>query len=151
MTYKSIRQIGSIYRSLEYISNVEFKQFGLNNNQYVYLVRIGEKPGIISNELSKLIKVDKTTVSRNIKRLIEMKFITRVDADDNRKEKKLFLTENGRVVFNRIISEHEYSNQKMLSGLNDDEIKTFNQLLQKVENNTDQEWENVKNGKERKY
>lgn len=151
MTYKSIRHIGSIYRSLEYISNVEFKQFGLNNNQYVYLVRIGEYPGIISNDLSKLIKVDKTTVSRNIKRLIEMKFITRVDTDDNRKEKKLFLTENGKAIFNRIIAEHEYSNQKILTGLSDDEIRIFNQLLQKVENNTDQEWENVKNGKERKY
>lgn len=44
-----LRQIGSISRALDSIANIEFKDLRLNRGQYLYLVRIFEHPGIISD------------------------------------------------------------------------------------------------------
>ena len=46
-----LRQIGSISRALDSIANIEFKDLRLNRGQYLYLVRIFEHPGIISDRL----------------------------------------------------------------------------------------------------
>lgn len=151
MSYSVLKKIGNIYRSLEYISNVEFKKYGLDNHQYVYVVRVGENPGIINNNLSQMIKVDKTTVSRNITRLIKLGLIKKETTLNNQKEKKLFLTENGKQIYQRIIAEHDYSEKKLLKGIDQSDINHLNQILNQIVDNSNQEWEDVKDGKSRKY
>jgi DNA-binding MarR family transcriptional regulator len=64
-----LREIGMIARSLDSISNIEFKEYDLTKGQYLYLVRICENPGIILEKLSELIKVDRTTAARAIQKL----------------------------------------------------------------------------------
>lgn len=83
-----LREIGMIARALDSISNSEFKEMDLNRGQYLYLVRICENPGIIQEQLAELIKVDRTTISRAIKRLEEKGFIDRLADDTNKKIKQ---------------------------------------------------------------
>ena len=64
-----LREIGMIDRALDSIANIEFKQIDLARGQYLYVVRIYEHPGIISEQLSNLIKVDRTTIARAVKKL----------------------------------------------------------------------------------
>lgn len=63
-----LREIGMIARALDSISNIEFKELSLTRGQYLYLVRICENPGIIQEKIAELIKVDRTTAARAIKR-----------------------------------------------------------------------------------
>ncbi len=70
-----LREIGSISRMLESIANIEFKEVQLSKGQYIYLVRIFENEGIIPERLAELIKVDRTTLSRAVKKLEENGFI----------------------------------------------------------------------------
>lgn len=70
-----LREIGSISRMLESIANIEFIEFQLSKGQYIYLVRIYENEGIVPERLAKLIKVDRTTLSRAVKKLEENGFI----------------------------------------------------------------------------
>ncbi len=84
-----LRSIGVIARSLDSISNIEFKDYDLTKGQYLYLVRIYENPGIIQEKLAGMIKVDKTTAARAIKKLEKNNFIFRKQSTDNKKEKKL--------------------------------------------------------------
>ena len=44
---KVLREIGIIARALDSIANIEFRDLELARGQYLYLVRIGEQPGII--------------------------------------------------------------------------------------------------------
>lgn len=148
---KIIRQIGSIYRSLEFISNKEFKEMSLGNNLYAYLVYIAENPGTISKELAIDLKVDKTTVSRSIKKLENNNLIERRLSETNKKEWHLFATELGLKNYQVILSEYEYSSKKILSGLSDDDIKKLNVILDKVESNASLEWNFVRDGNKREY
>ncbi len=63
-----LREIGMIARALDSISNIEFKEYDLTKGQYLYLVRICENPGIIQEKLAEMIKVDRTTAARAIKK-----------------------------------------------------------------------------------
>lgn len=63
------REIGMIARALDSISNIEFKDYDLTKGQYLYLVRICENPGIIQEKLAEMIKVDRTTAARAVKKL----------------------------------------------------------------------------------
>ena len=90
-----VRQIGTIARALDSIANVEFKQHQLARGQYLYLVRIAEHPGIIAEQLSKMLKVDRATVSRAIAKLVQCGLVNRQTAPDNQKVKHLYVTELG--------------------------------------------------------
>lgn len=71
MSEDILRNIGTIARPLDSISNIEFKKIQLEKGQYLYLSRIFENPGITQREISELLCVDKTTTNRAITRLIE--------------------------------------------------------------------------------
>lgn len=146
-----LREIGMIARALDSISNIEFKEFELTKGQYLYLVRICENPGIIQEKLAEMIKVDRTTAARAIKKLEENGFIEKNDDAINKKIKKLFPTEKGKQVYPVLKNEGDYSNKVALSGFSEDEIEIIFNLLQRVRKNVEVDWEYVKKGNKRTY
>jgi DNA-binding MarR family transcriptional regulator len=146
-----LREIGMIARALDSISNIEFKEFELTKGQYLYLVRICENPGIIQEKVAEMIKVDRTTAARAIKKLEMNGFIEKKDDQHNKKIKKLFPTEKGKNVYPLIKSENDYSNTVALEGFSEREVETILDLLQKVRKNIEKDWEFVKKGHKRNY
>lgn len=146
-----LREIGMIARALDSISNIEFKEYDLTKGQYLYLVRICENPGVIQEKLAEMIKVDRTTASRAIRKLEINGFIEKRDDEHNQKIKKLFPTEKGKKVYPFIRRENDYSNMKVLAGFSEREIETIFTLLQRVRKNIEIDWEFVKKGNKRNY
>jgi DNA-binding MarR family transcriptional regulator len=146
-----LREIGMIARALDSISNIEFKEFNLTKGQYLYLVRICENPGIIQEKLAEMIKVDRTTTARAIKRLEMQGLIEKRDDRQNKKIKKLFPTEKGQSVYPVIRRENDYSNAVALAELSAEEVETLFYLLQKIRKNIELDWEFVKKGNKRSY
>lgn len=146
-----LREIGMISRSLDSISNIEFKEYDLTKGQYLYLVRICENPGIIQEKLAEMIKVDRTTAARAIKKLEMNGFIEKKDDQHNKKIKKLFPTVKGKNVYPFIKRENDHSNVVALAGLSETEVETIFNLLQRVRKNIEIDWEFVKKGNKRKY
>ncbi|MCI4129542.1 MarR family winged helix-turn-helix transcriptional regulator [Bacillus haynesii] len=146
-----LREIGMIARALDSISNIEFKEHDLTKGQYLYLVRICENPGIIQEKLAEMIKVDRTTAARAIKKLEMKGFIERRDDEHNKKIKKLFPTEKGNEVFPFIKRENDHSNRVALEGFSDEEAEIIINLLQRVRKNVEKDWEFVKKGNKRNY
>ncbi|WP_042354733.1 MarR family winged helix-turn-helix transcriptional regulator [Bacillus rubiinfantis] len=146
-----LREIGMIARALDSISNIEFKEYELTKGQYLYLVRIYEHPGIIQEKLAEMIKVDRTTAARAIKKLEMNGFVERKNDEDNKKIKRLFVTEKGKNVYPFIKRENDYSNQVAISGLTEDEAEILSSLLQRVRKNIEVDWEFVKKGNKRNY
>ncbi|UNJ81386.1 MarR family winged helix-turn-helix transcriptional regulator [Metabacillus dongyingensis] len=146
-----LREIGMIARALDSISNIEFKEYDLTKGQYLYLVRICENPGIIQEKLAEMIKVDRTTAARAIKKLEVNGFIEKKEDKHNKKIKKLFPTEKGKNVYPFIKRENDYSNIVALEGFSEREVETILNLLQRVRKNIEIDWEFVKKGNKRSY
>ncbi|MDQ0859005.1 DNA-binding MarR family transcriptional regulator [Bacillus sp. V2I10] len=98
-----------------------------------------------------MIKVDRTTAARAIKKLAMQGFIEKKDDDNNKKIKKLFPTGKGEKVYPFLKREGEYSNMVALSGFSDEEIDIIYNLLQKVRKNIEVDWDFVKKGNKREY
>ncbi|MFJ7367760.1 MarR family winged helix-turn-helix transcriptional regulator [Peribacillus frigoritolerans] len=146
-----LREIGMIARALDSISNIEFKEYDLTKGQYLYLVRIYENPGIIQEKLAELIKVDRTTAARAIKKLEINGFIEKKEDKHNKKIKKLFPTGKGKNVYPFIKRENDYSNIVALEGFSESEVEAISALLQRVRKNVEKDWEFVKKGNKRNY
>jgi DNA-binding MarR family transcriptional regulator len=146
-----LREIGMIARALDSISNIEFKEYDLTKGQYLYLVRICENPGIIQEKVAEMIKVDRTTAARAIKKLETNGFIEKKDDEHNKKIKRLFPTDKGKMIYPLIIRENEYSNMVALNGFSEGEIETIFKYLQRVTKNIEIDWDFVKKGNKRNY
>lgn len=148
---KVLREIGIIARALDSIANIEFRDLELARGQYLYLVRIGEQPGIIQEELSDLLKVDRSTVARSVKKLADKGLIRELTDHSNRKIKKWILTEKGQKLYRFILSEHAYSENTALKGFSQAEILQLEEWLAKMRENVAADWELVKMGQNRNY
>ena len=137
-----LREIGMIARALDSISNIEFKELSLTRGQYLYLVRVCENPGIIQEKIAELIKVDRTTAARAIKRLEEQGFIYRQEDASNKKIKRIYPI---------IVRENQHSNQVALQGLSEVEISQLADYLVRMRKNVSEDWEFVKKGNTRNY
>ncbi|WP_353856206.1 MarR family winged helix-turn-helix transcriptional regulator [Bacillus sp. Bos-x628] len=146
-----LREIGMIARALDSISNIEFKEYELTKGQYLYLVRICENPGIIQEKLAEMIKIDRTTAARAIKKLEMNGFIEKKEDAHNKKIKKLFPTEKGVNVYPFIKRENDYSNIMALKGFSEKEAETIFNFLQRIRKNVEEDWEFVKKGNKRNY
>ena len=148
---KVLREIGIIARALDSIANIEFRDLDLARGQYLYLVRIGEQPGIIQEELSDLLKVDRSTVARSVKKLADKGLIRELTDSSNQKIKKWILTEKGQALYPFILSEHAYSEKTTLKGFSQAEILQLEEWLAKMRENVAADWELVKKGQKRNY
>ncbi|MGL6103156.1 MarR family winged helix-turn-helix transcriptional regulator [Exiguobacterium acetylicum] len=146
-----LREIGMIARALDSISNLEFKELQLSKGQYVYIVRICENPGIIQEQLIDLIKVDRSTATRVLQKLEKNGLIEKRSNLENKKNKNLFATEQGKAIYKLIIREHEYSNEVALSGFKEKEIEAVFRYVQRIRKNIEKDWEQVKKGHKRNY
>ncbi|WP_034761629.1 MarR family winged helix-turn-helix transcriptional regulator [Rossellomorea vietnamensis] len=146
-----LREIGMIARALDSISNIEFKEYDLTKGQYLYLVRICENPGIIQEKVAEMIKVDRTTAARAIKKLEINGFVEKKEDKENKKIKKLFPTDKGKTVYPLIKREHDHSNLVALEGFSESEAEILEDLLQRARKNIEKDWEYVKKGNKRQY
>lgn len=146
-----LREIGIIARALDSIANIEFRDIDLARGQYLYLVRIAENPGIIQEELSELLKVDRSTVARSVKKLEKKGFLEQKSAPDNRKNKEWFVTKKGAALYPFILAENQYSEQTSLQGFSIAEAKQLEEMLIRVRKNITGDWDSVKKGQKRNY
>ena len=146
-----LREIGIIARALDSIANIEFRDIDLARGQYLYLVRIAENPGIIQEELSELLKVDRSTVARSVKKLEAKGLVHQKAAKDNKKNKEWFVTETGEKLYPFILAENDYSEETSLQGFSQAEVQALEEMLVRVRENITGDWEAVKKGQKRNY
>lgn len=130
--FKIIRTIGDMTRTIQIDSNNHFKEFGLNNNLYIYIVRICEQPGMFLGELADNVQIDRTTAFRTIKKLVKLGYFELKKDSVNQKIKRVYPTEKAMDIYPQL---HEYEQKQsdfLLSNLSTEEIAQLKQLMAKL-------------------
>ena len=130
--FKIIRTIGAITRTIQIDSNNHFKEFGLNNNLYIYIVLICEQPGMFLGELADNVQIDRTTAFRTIKKLVKLGYFELKKDSVNQKIKRVYPTEKAMDIYPQL---HEYEQKQsdfLLSNLSTEEIAQLKQLMAKL-------------------
>ena len=139
MDVKELRQITrcmlDICRCLDTIREGQFLKYGLTRGQHSFLTRIHENPGINQETLSFLLKVDRSTTAKALKKLIEKGYIQKVHPPNNKRDWILFVTEEGERLDQRMDSAVNLPLPQLYRGLNDRDIAKLHKLLQVMDEN----------------
>ena len=140
------RTMLDISRCLDGIREGQFVKFGLTRGQHSFLTRICENPGINQEELSFLLKVDKSTTAKAIKKLVEQEFVMKKRPPLNRREWILFATPLGSET-NQQMESLVFEPVKILyTGISDEDLKQFHNILCQIDENIVPVWVDFKNG-----
>ncbi len=141
---KVFREIGMIARCITTINDIEYKKLDLAKGQFLYLVRIYENPGIIQERVAEMLKVDRSTAAKAIKKLVEMEMIKKIKSKDNKKELKLYCTSKGEKIYPFLQEEEENIVRSAMKGMSSGEKQIVFELLYKMRINIEKEWEEKK-------
>ncbi|EPH3203582.1 MarR family winged helix-turn-helix transcriptional regulator, partial [Escherichia coli] len=89
------------------------------------------------SEISNLLQVSKTNITRITDILEKQNLIKRVDNKHDRRGKNLCLTSDGVLFIQRMIRVQNIIMKKVWEGLSDDELKMFEMINKKILNNFD--------------
>jgi DNA-binding MarR family transcriptional regulator len=89
------RYISVIYRYLQIVLNYQLKSYGIGSGQYIFISTIYQNQGVSQKELSNLIKIDKATTAKALKKLEENGYVYRIKDEEDRRYHKLYLTQKG--------------------------------------------------------
>jgi len=102
------------------------------------LLNIGSYMPIKSADIAYQSRLDSYTVSRAVKKLLSLNLIECLADDKKKNVKNLQLNEQGKALYQRITLAMNERSKELESILSDDEMSQFYQMLEKIENKTEQ-------------
>jgi len=131
-------------RSIQFISDVKFKEFNLQRGQFIFLTRVCENPGFNQIDLSNLLKVDKTTTTKAIQKLIEEGYITKERDNTDKRMWRIFPTSKAHTVYHIIIEEENTNIAVCFGNFTENEKQLVYELVKKMSGNIEEEWKKLK-------
>lgn len=142
-----LRELGTLTRVIHSKCDVKYKQYRLQKGQFIFLTRVCENPGINSIELSTLLKVDKTTASKALQKLIRDGYLRKEQDPDDSRAFQLYATEKALQIYDFIIDDENDNIKLCLNGLSETEINEINRLIHKMSANIESAWQGIKHNK----
>lgn len=134
MNYRQLfRQMGAISRQAMMKMNQEASQYELDNNLFLILTRIVEHPAIHQSQLAELVQIDKTTLSRSLRKLEERGLIVKKTKAQNKKFKELYPTTSALKVYDKLIGFEDRYIQTKLHQLTSSELFQLQNILDKID------------------
>lgn len=128
--------IGVVISDVARLLRTEFdrrvRRLGITRAQWLVLTRLHRRPGASLSELAEMMEVEKATAGRMIDRLVANGWVERRTARDDRRVKRVYLTEDAERVHKRIWRVAEETVDAALSDLSARESKLLMGLLQRI-------------------
>ena len=105
---------------------------GIAHNKVIHLISLYE--GITISELLKKLKITKQSLNRVLKDLIKLNAINFKKNEKDTRIKHIFLTEEGKKLFDEIFLEQKKRIHKALKNLDSDSVIKFKNVLSKIIN-----------------
>lgn len=126
------------------MSDIKFKELNLQKGQYIFLTRVCENPGINQVDLSNLLKVDKTTTTKAIQKLIAAGYINKNRDDIDKRMWRLYPEEKGLGIYTLVIQEENRNIEICFSNFTEEEKESMYQLVKKMRKNIENDWKEIK-------
>lgn len=118
MQREVLREVAAISRIIAAMREREFSKYGLKRGQHTFLTRIVENPGISQKELTELLKVDKGTTAKAIKKIIEAGYAYKERSLESHKVFQIFPTKEGVEFYPVLVKEIRRTGALALEGVN---------------------------------
>lgn len=135
------REIDAITRCINSISDIKYKNINLQKGQFIFLIRVCENPGINQRDLSKLLKVDKTTTAKAIQKLIGVGYIERKEDPVDKRMWRLYPLKKALEAYDYIIQEENRVNQDYYNNFDKEEKNSLYEFLKKLRENIEEDWD----------
>lgn len=112
--------------------------FEIGWGQQFYAEYIYDHPGVSAQEMVEYIRVDKATLTKNIKKLMEIGYVRIVGDEKDKRVKHLYSTEKADLAVKRIKEIHHDFYNTLCSGLSEKEIHMTEQVLGQMMENVNQ-------------
>lgn len=128
--------VGVVISDVARLLRTEFdrrvRRLGITRAQWLVLTRLHRRPGASLSELAEMMEVEKATAGRMIDRLVANGWVERRTARDDRRVKRVYLTDDAERVHRRIWRVAEETVDAALSDLSARESRLLMDLLQRV-------------------
>jgi MarR family transcriptional regulator, transcriptional regulator for hemolysin len=128
--------IGVVISDVARLLRTEFdrrvRRLGITRAQWLVLTRLHRRPGVSLSELAEMMEVEKATAGRMIDRLVANGWVERRTARDDRRVKRVYLTDDAERVHKRIWRVAEETVDAALADLSARERTQLMTLLQTV-------------------
>ncbi|MGO3610188.1 MAG: MarR family winged helix-turn-helix transcriptional regulator [Enterococcus sp.] len=122
-----VQRIAMLNQEITNLLNQQLQFPAINANNYFYLLKLLDNPGITQSDFNALIKVNQSTITRAINSLVEKGYIEKLPAKDKRSQ-LLQLTPLGTETAQGIKLEVDALNQHLF----EKDAAQFDQLLTKT-------------------
>ena len=112
--------------------------FEIGWGQQFYAEYIYEHPGASAQEMVECIRVDKGTLTKNIKKLVEIEYVEMISDKTDKRVKRLYLTSKGMPAVKRIKEIHQEFYNTLCSDIPLQDIQLAEQVMEKMMENINQ-------------
>ncbi|SMC48948.1 MarR family winged helix-turn-helix transcriptional regulator [Sporomusa malonica] len=137
---KVLREVGALARCIQSISDIKFREIKLQRGQFIFLTRICEYPGINLIDLSNILKVDKTTTTKAVQKLMDEGYVLRERSDEDKRMWHLFPSAKAQNVYSYLIEEENRNIECCFTGFSPEDRETVLKLLKRMRENIEQDW-----------
>lgn len=117
------------------------QRFGLKQPEWRVMAVLGEEPGLSANQVAQRTAMDKVAVSRAVNGLLEAGRINRSFDESDRRRSILSLSGEGEAIYRRIVPLAKRYETALLEGLNGQEKRQLDSVLDKLARIEHELWE----------
>lgn len=110
-----------------------FSRHGLSGPQFDVLATLHREEGIMQQELAARLLVTKGNVTGVVNRMEALGWIERRPDPDDRRTNRLYLAEQGKVLFAKVNPKHDALVYEVMAEFQPGEVQAFRRLLQRLE------------------
>ena len=125
----TVPYISIIYREHAKFLNEKVKDEDLSFGLFPLLIKIYKNEGIIQEQLARSFHLNESTITRNLKKLEEKGFITRVQ---DKRSKRIEITEKGKKTAKKVMDYDEEWDEKIKEIIGDEEYINFKNTLMTI-------------------
>ena len=134
-------RIGKVINQLAILnrndSNQRLKQYNLTGSEGAVLLMFNEKPELYQEDIIKKLEIDKSAVTRLLKRLESKNLIKRIQAPNDKRYCLIGITESGlekQKLVDRVFNKKDHD---IVAGLSKEEQTELRRMLEIIKNNID--------------
>ncbi|WKY45148.1 MarR family transcriptional regulator [Eubacteriaceae bacterium ES2] len=135
------KNISIIHRYSQVFLNPVLKKYNLGSGQYTFLMILFDNNGINQEKLTELVKIDKANTARAVNKLVAEGYVTKTVSDKDKRAYQLYTTEKAEIIKADLNVIFDSWNNILLNGLTVEEENLLAFLLDKIEQNISQHFE----------